>query len=198
MFDVEMAAGSVLKPVENPDVEMATGSVLKPAENPADLMVCWYNITWDLGKIRGADRRRHETLLQHDLQYALNVLYADIVLLSECGEIEAGLPEQAWLRILRDICGEDFDITHQSHYTSIVRTSTVRILSGPTLKGPMTALEHHAYRKCQHLQVVPKWESEDSAFKPIDVFNVHSPASGKRPLGSQVHSDVTDWFNQAD
>ena len=78
------------------------------------------------------------------------------MLLSECGEIEVGLPHKQWVPLLANICGTDYDITHQSHYTAIVNKTTVRVIEGPILRGPMTLLPNHDYRKCQYLKVVPK------------------------------------------
>ena len=189
-------AGSSADKPDAPDVEMVESSVLKPAENPADFVVAWYNITWELGKLNGKDHEKHERLLRADLQHALLILGADIVLLSECGEIDKGLPEKRWVAILGAICGDDYDITHRSHYTAIVKKSTVRVLVGPVLRGPMTLLPDHYYRKCQYLKVAPNWQPKDSAFKPMDVFNVHSPASKDKPLGAQVRDAVTNWFRR--
>ena len=147
-----MAGSSVDKHVV-PDVEMEESGVDKPAKDPGDLVVAWYNITWERGQINSA---RYERLLQRDLQFAFRVIEADIVLLSECGEIDEGLPEKRWLAMLRDICGNDCDITHHSHYTAIVKKTTVTVIEGPMLSGPMTSLPNHRYRKCQYLQVKPK------------------------------------------
>ena len=54
----------------------------------------------------------------------------------------------------------------------------------------MTNLPDHGYRMCQYLEIIRR----DSADKPIQVFNVHCPASGQRPYGTQVREDVANWL----
>ena len=147
--DDDKVESSVGKPAEN------QGSVVKPAQDPGDLVVAWYNITWPVGKVEGKGHAGHERKLEADLKYAFTVLEADIVLLSECGEIEIGLPQKKWAAIMNRICGDAFEWVHQSHYTSIVRRATVRVLDGPRLRGPLTQLEGHGYRQCQYLKWSP-------------------------------------------
>ena len=60
-----------------------------------------------------------------DLRKALEEINADVVLLPECGEIGIGLDQDLWLTLLSGICGPGFKVTHQSHYTSIVRSATM-------------------------------------------------------------------------
>ena len=69
-------------------------------------------------------------------------------------------------------------IEHQSHYTSLVRKATVTVEEGPILRGPLSNQTAHWYRQCQYLRVINK----DNAAKPIGLFNLHSPASGGKPL----------------
>ena len=83
-------------------------------------------------------------------------------------------------------------IEHQSHYTSIVDQNRVKIKSGPKLKGPTTNLQDHSYRMCQYLEI----QGHNSAAKPIQVFNVHCPASKKHPYGSHVRKDVAEWLQK--
>ena len=156
----------------------SSNSVAKPDSPVSDiaLVIAFYNITW--ANSRFAQRDRHERTLAADIQAALHEFSADVLLLSECGEVDVGLIEKEWLPMLDRICGPGFDIKHQGHYTSIVRLSNVKIVSKPSLKGPLTTNPHHAYRMCQHLQVVPV----DSVDKPIDLYNIHSPASNKKKL----------------
>ena len=81
------AESSVLKPAENIDLisddEMgsvlkpADGSVRKPAEEYGDLQFAFYNITWEEGKMRGKNKKRHEELLRADLEFALDILECD-------------------------------------------------------------------------------------------------------------------------
>ena len=61
---------------------------------------------------------------------------ADVVLLCECGDIGIGLGSQ-WLDVLNRILGNGFLVSHQSHYTCIVREETVRVLKRPALIGPL-------------------------------------------------------------
>ena len=152
------------------------------AEKPAtDGVFVWYNIGWLSTRFKNL--KRHEETLGMDLWEATVTKAADVILLCECGEIDDGLGEE-FLEVVRRCCGPDFDVTHQSHYTSIVRRSTVEVLEGPSLKGPLC--REHKYRMCQHMQV----QLKDSAGKPIDLFNLHSPSSGKRPLNATVREQI--------
>ena len=49
-------------------------------------------------------------------------------------------------------CGPGFLVTHQSHYTCIVKQATVMVLAGPCLRGPLSS--RHDYRMCQYLRPV--------------------------------------------
>ena len=153
------------------------------------LVVASYNITWDNGRLRGGKRRQHERTLEEDLRTAIESFHADVVLLQECGEIEQGLDVKPWLALVRKICGPGFLVTHQSHYTSIVK-STVAVLAGPSLQGPLTTFPGHAYRMCQHMRVAFKGSSDEC----IDIYSVHSPASQKRPLIPTVREHILKWF----
>ena len=66
----------------------------------------------------------------------------------------------------------------------------MEVTAEPSLQGPLTILPNHEYRMCQHLQVVVK----GSAGKPIDIYNVHSPASRERRLVLTVREHVLQWF----
>ena len=96
----------------------------------------WYNIGWHQSRFN--QERRHERTMAQDHHKAIDEHNADVILLSECGEIGIGLPEDRWLALLRRCVGPGFAILHQSHYTSIVRLATVDIEEGPTLAGPLT------------------------------------------------------------
>ena len=172
---------SVRKPV------MLSSSAAKP-DMPC--IFAFYDITWDDGRFNCL--WKHEQTLRADIGAALNDFEADVVLLSECGEVGIGLTPTLWLPLLRRICGPDFDVTHQGHYTSIVKRATMQITAEPSLRGPLTTAPNHAYRMCQHLQVVPK----GSVGKPIDLYNCHSPASTRHPLLPQVRKDILEWFRQ--
>ena len=127
-------------------------------------MLAWYNIGWL--DTRFKKLKRHEETLHKDLWEAVDTNGADVILLCECGEIGVGLPKE-WLKVVRRCCGPGFDVTHQSHYTSIVRKSTVEVLEGPSLAGPLC--REHEYRMCQHLKV----QLGDSDATPIDLLNLH-------------------------
>ena len=75
--------------------------------------------------------------------------------------------------MLHRIVGPEFDLTHQGHYTAIVRRATVQVIEAPSLKGPLSPLPAHFYRIAQHLKV----QIKDSAEMPIDVWNCYSPSS---------------------
>ena len=127
------------------------------------MLVAFYNITWDVGKMVGKRSRKHEQRLANDLHKALEDYHADAVMLSECGAIDEGLERYNWTEIIKNICGSGFAIKHQLHYTSILRLASVEVLSGPKVMGPMTTLRGHDLRLCQHVQV----RLRGSAEKPI-------------------------------
>ena len=174
-----MSSSSAGKPA------MDSSSAAKPA---MDCIVAFYNINWDKGRFEKPEK--HELSLAADILTALDDFSADLVLLSECGEVGIGLDPEQWLPMIGRICGPGFAVTHQSHYTSIVRKDTMEVTAEPSLQGPLTILPNHEYRMCQHLQVVVK----GSAGKPIDIYNVHSPASRERPLVLTVREHVLQWF----
>ena len=154
------------------------------------MLVAFYNITWDQGKMEGKNSHKHEQALANDLHEALREHKADAVMLSECGAIGEGLEDYNWTAYLENICGPGYAIKHQSHYTSILRLESVEVLSEPKLMGPMTTCYLHEKRTCQHVRVKVRGSSE----KPIDIFNVHSPASKEYPLDSTVRSHVLRWL----
>ena len=137
-----------------------------------DCTVAFYNIGWVNDRLTGRRRLEHEDTL---LEEALHQFGADVVLLSECGEIGNGLDRNLWMAMINRIFGFGYAVEHQSHYTSIVKRATMTIIRAPSLQGPLTTLSIHSYRTCQHLQVV----RNVSAAKPIDLYNVHSPSSPK-------------------
>ena len=173
---------------------MSSTSAGKPAigsssatQEPMDCSVAYYNITWDKGRFKNA---KHELSLSADILMALDEFSVDVLLLSECGEVGIGLDPKQWLPMIRHICGPGYAVTHQSHYTSIIRKDTMEVTAEPSLQGPFTILPNHEYRMCQHLQVVVK----GSAGKPIDIYFVHSPASRERRLVLTVREHVLQWF----
>ena len=107
------------------------------------MLLAFYNITWESGKLEGRNRAKHLETLRADLGCALLNFHADAVMLSECGEVDIGLEQHNWIAIIQNICGPGFAVAHQSHYTSIIRVATLNVLSEPKLMGPMTPLDGH-------------------------------------------------------
>ena len=114
-------------------------------------VIVYYNIGWMRNRFN--QKKRHKKTLRADLQDAIEKMEADVILLCECGEIEQGLPRKEWLEMVRRICGPGFAVEHQSHYTSIIKLGTMEVTKKPTLQGPLTPLQNHECRMCQHLQV---------------------------------------------
>ena len=155
------------------------------AAPPTYAVFAWNNGGWL--DSRFSKPKKHEETLYKDLRVAMGTKAADTILFCECGDIGDGLGHK-WLEMVRRCCGPGFVVTHQSHYTSIVRKSTVEVLEGPSLKGPLC--REHDYRMCQHLKV----RLRDSAAKPIDLFNLHSPTSTKRPLTATTREQILKSF----
>ena len=133
-----------------------------------------------------------EKKLEQDLKQCFEVDGVDVLLLCECGEIGVGLPKQQWLAMLRRIVGDTYDIVHQSHYTCLVNKLTVKVLVPPELRGPLSPDPAHHYRMAQCLVV----ELKDSAGKPIQLVNVHSPACQKHPLTPSTREHICRWLGQ--
>ena len=85
---------------------MSSSSSAKPA---MDCIVAFYNITWDKGRFEKPEK--HELSLAADILTALDDFSADLVLLSECGEVGIGLDPEQWLPMIGRICGPGFAVT---------------------------------------------------------------------------------------
>ena len=96
------------------------------------MLVAFYNITWDVGKMVGKHSHKHEQVLANDLHEALQEHYADAVMLSECGQIGVGLEDYDWTAIIKKICGPGFAIKHQSHLCSLLRNNTYLHTNNPS------------------------------------------------------------------
>ena len=175
-------------------------SAAKPAaavaETVADhCVIAFWNIGWCKEFLAGVDNEKRKKHLAHGFHVALNDYCVDILLLCECGEIGEGLDANVWIPLVQQLAGDHCVVRHQGHYTSIVRRDSVRILNGPVLMGPMATWGNkHDYRKCQYLSIALK----DSADKPINVFNVHSPATKEHPMPPTVRKEILEWLlNQA-
>ena len=149
----------------------------------------WYNIGW--AKSRFHNLEKHENELKRDLHQAINDFAPSGIFLSECGEVGEGLPA-AWHGVLTRILPAGFYPWVHSHYTCILNLNDVDVVSQPALVGPMCTMKGHEYRKCQRVEVALK----GNAAKPIVLYNVHSPASKKHPLGPAVREQIMDWFGQ--
>ena len=135
-----------------------------------------YCIGWQTSLLHSRRSQRHEQNLTNDIRQAIGRFDADIILLSECGTINAPiamLHRNEFEAMLHRIVGPEFDVTHQGHYTAIVRRATVQVVEAPSLKGPLSPLPAHFCRLAQHLKV----QIKDSAEMPIDVWNCHSSSS---------------------
>ena len=64
------------------------------------MVVAFYYITWEVGKMVGKHRHQHELVLAPDVHEALQGHYADAVLLSECGQVGVGLEDYDWSAII--------------------------------------------------------------------------------------------------
>ena len=148
-----------------------------------------YCIGWQTSCLHSRRSQRHEQNLTNDIRQAIGRFDADIILLSECGTINEGLPPE-FEAMLHRIVGPEFDLTHQSHYTAIVRRATVQVIEAPSLKGPLSPLPKHFYRLAQHLKV----QIRDSAEMPIDVWNCHSPSSKRYPFSRMVRQHILQYF----
>ena len=82
-------------------------------------------------------------------------------------------------------------MTCQSHYACIIRTCRIDVAKEPSLIEALSPLADHVYRRCQHLQVTLK---SQIAYEPIDVYNLHSPASKTCPLTSTVREQILRWL----
>ena len=71
-----------------------------------------------------------------------------------------GLEAFHWTSVIKKICGPEYAIKHQSHYTSILRLASVEVLSEPKLMGPMTTCYLHEKRTCQHVRVKVRGSAE--------------------------------------
>ena len=83
-----------------------------------------------------------------------------------------------------------FHIRRQSHYTSIVRLSTITLTKYPSLLGPFSEKPQHEVRMCQHLQLTLK----GSAAKPIDQHNVNMPGNSRFPLDHWIRHEIQSCF----
>ena len=99
-------------------------------------VLAWYNIGWHKSRFNHA--KKHEADLREDLRDTIENRVAYVIMPSECGGIGEGLPKDKWLPMLGRIA-PGFSVTHQSHYATLVRESSVDVHEGPRLLGPLTS-----------------------------------------------------------
>ena len=83
--DDDKVESSVGKPANSHDASAAAdSSVVQPAANVGDeIVLAFYNITWNEKKLIGPNKGDHEKALKEDLDYAFGILRADGVFVSE-------------------------------------------------------------------------------------------------------------------
>ena len=150
-------------------------------------MFAWYNIGFQDTQL-GQDRWHQ--CLEADLKELFMTHYADVVLLSECGEVGDGLGSE-WNRMMDAFCEQmrpNYNIRFWSegHYTTLVDTEAIVVLDNPHLVS--LRVRDAPYRQAQHLVVEPR----DG--KPVVLYNVHCPASRRHPFQPQARREVVQWI----
>ena len=112
------------------------------------------------------------------------------MLLSECGVVEEGMGDE-FRDLLLEICGPEFSVTCHSHYACIIRTSTIDITKEFSLTEPLCPLPNHEFRRSQYLQITLRGAT---AYKPIEVYNLHSPSSTNRALRAGIREQSLRWM----
>ena len=168
---------------------MASSSVGKPPDDFA--VIAFYNLTWQKSRLTGKRIGKHKATLREDLLAGFQQHHVDVMLLSECGVVEEGMGDE-FRDLLQEICGPEFSVTCQSHYACIVRTSTIDITKEPCLTEPLCPLPNHEFRRSQYLQITLK---SPTAYKPVEVYNLHSPSSFNRPLTPGVREQILRWIS---
>ena len=148
----------------------------------------WYNIGWLASRFNNLGK--HEKALSEDLNQAIVDYDPSGIFLSECGEIDKGLPKDEWLALLSRSLPDGYRVWCHSHYTCILKVDDVDVLEPPRLSESMVTQPGHEYRRCQRVVV----QFRNSAAKPITLYNVHSPASQKHPLRAFAREQIMDWF----
>ena len=143
---------------------------------------------------------------------------ADIIALSELGGIEEGLgPSLAsWKVSVRAAKPGDYhlveDMLHElvddprikekrpsgwivhaiNHYGLLVSKDTVQIVDEPARVGPMSSL--HAYRVAQRCSFRAISNIVEKPVKPVELWNVHCPASARYPYGPLARTEVCQFL----
>ena len=152
--------------------------------------------------------------LRKDLVTAIFKHKADIIALSELGEVNIGLgcSLSTWKEskspakdddshIVEDMLLEvvdtkevrarnpaGFSVYAMGHYGLLVANDFVRIVDEPTIVGPLCP--HQVFRKAQRFSFVPLSSSDENPAKPVELWNIHCPASKNHPYGSLAREQV--------
>ena len=96
----------------------------------------WYNIGWM--KSRFNNLEKHVKTFKADMDAAIANFNPAGFFLCECGVIEEGLPWDTWREVLRRVFGGGYAMWVDSHYTCILKTDVLEVLSPPGLRGPLS------------------------------------------------------------
>ena len=155
--------------------------------------------------------------LRVDIVKAIIEHKADIIALSELGRVNTGLgrtlsiwkesnslPKENHYHLVEDMLLEivdteqvrnrnpaSFTVYAMGHYGLLVANDRVRVVVEPTMVGPMCT--HQAFRKAQRFAFVPISSSDEYPAKPVELWNIHSPASNKHPYGPLAREQVCEF-----
>ena len=194
-------------------------AVLKNLHEAKDINVMFYNVgikddqvktptlyeNWILGKLR------------NDVQKSILLYSADIIAISELGRIEFGLgnalakwknsngaPKTGNLHLVEDMLHElvdgsavdaknpaGFEVYASNHYGIIIAKDTVRLIDLPHAVGPVCT--HQPWRMAQRCIFT---SAINSAVKPVELWNVHAPASKIHPYGPLAREQSCSFLQQ--
>jgi len=164
-----------------------TGGAVQPTfcelpDNTAEITVGFYNVGIHASEVQGKMWKTKERQLQADILKAFDTHALDILCLSELGElgdgIRAELPEgdvTAWIaELLKGSGAPPVDVYSDSHYSTIVKTTRVRVDQYRLVAGFVPSQKDRSF---QHVRVRVDGDQE-----PVSIINCHAPASKKRGL----------------
>ena len=149
-------------------------------------MFAWYNVGFHRSQL---GHHTWHKRLEADLRQLFGDHCAEVVMLSECGEVEVGLGAD-WDNSMLEFCQKmkpEFNLQFWSdgHYTTLVDTKEIVVLDNPHLVS--LKVRDASYRKAQHLVVKPR------AGGPVVLYNLHCPASSKHPYHTLARERVVQW-----
>ena len=191
-------------------------------ENPPDVHIVFYNVGMKTTQVNteNAYKKWIRRKLRSDVRKAVVEQDAHIIALCELGGIEEGLgPSLAlWKRsnrvrktgdyhlvedLLQDLV-DDPDIiakrpsgwsVHASaHYGLLVSKDRVQLVDAPERVGPMTS--HQRYRVAQRCSFRAISNSVEKPVRPVELWNVHCPASQKYPYGPLARKEVCQFLQR--